>query len=75
MFFLSAKNNIVLINFDFTRGSRGILPQENFSFLTAIRLFLVASETCLFSDIYWFPSLLIQYVSSRAECEAENKLC
>ena len=34
----------------------------------------MASETCLISDIYWFPSLLIQYVSSRTdpEREAEN---
>ena len=33
----------------------------------------MASETCLVSDIYWFSSLLIQYVSSRAEREAEIK--
>ena len=32
-----------------------MLPHKFLHFLTAETIFLVASETCLVSDIYWFP--------------------
>ena len=59
-FYQLAKNNIVvLINLFLLGGLGACSPRKLLFYLP--RLFLVASETCLVSDIYWFPSLLIQY--------------